>query len=521
MRTVLLVPRRAHPERDRLWAWCRARWQTILPSVPIYEGHHDEGAFNRSAAINTAARLADADGRWDVGIVIDADTFIRASQVRAAVSSAFKTGRVTWAHRRWRGISEEWTERVVKSRQDFGAEVDREDMDILVERTNPLSWSCCIAIPRAVWDDMGGFDERFVGWGFEDMAFMSLVCGLYGHERIEGDVYHLWHPRSEERIVKGQPARTAPPEYITNARLGRRYMVALRRDHGLHDRPGLPSSEEERLRDIANLQADDAKLAPVARSLGLPDWTDWWPTLPELRDGAKALRIGPSPRVTVVVRTGGEPETWPERREYLRASLASLTEHVSGPIVQRVIYSDWGREHRAELDAIAAEHGFYVAGDGHHGYTPGAARMWRYLSRRAQGDYIFGAEDDFLYREDIDLGELVDVLSADPQLAQVALLRAPAYQSEIDKGGLLGWPWEAFTPVRMNGYSYLTHRLFWTANPSLYRRSLTERAWPQKPSSERVFGEALFRDPKTMVAFWGTGEPSIEHIGTVRAGTDY
>jgi hypothetical protein len=118
---------------------------------------------------------------------------------------------VTWAHRRWRGLSESWTKRVVDDRRDFGAEVDHDDMDILVERTNPISWSCCMVIPRAVWDDLGGFDERFRGWGFEDMALQSIVVGLYGHERIDGDVYHLWHPRSEERIGRRQPALTATP----------------------------------------------------------------------------------------------------------------------------------------------------------------------------------------------------------------------------------------------------------------------------------------------------------------------
>jgi hypothetical protein len=132
MRTVILVPRRAHPERDKLWAWCRDRWERHFPEFPIYEGHHDEGPFNRSAAVNRAARLADADGRWDQAIVIDADIFIRRSQVLAAVETARKTGRVTWAHRRWRGLEKGWTTRVLNDRREFDAEVDREDMDILV-----------------------------------------------------------------------------------------------------------------------------------------------------------------------------------------------------------------------------------------------------------------------------------------------------------------------------------------------------------------------------------------------------
>jgi len=214
MRAVFLVPRRAdNGPRDAIWTWCKARWETLFPDIGIYEGEHTEGPFNRSAAVNRAAELADVDGRWDMGIVIDADVFLRASQVQAAIDRAAATRKVTWAHRRWRGIREDWTKRVVADMRDFGPEVDHDDMDVLVERTNPISWSCCIAIPRKVWDDLGGFDERFVGWGFEDMAFQSIVVGLYGHQRIDGDVYHLYHPRSEERIVKGSPALTATAEY--------------------------------------------------------------------------------------------------------------------------------------------------------------------------------------------------------------------------------------------------------------------------------------------------------------------
>jgi hypothetical protein len=518
MRTVILVPRRAHPERDLLWEWCKARWESLFPDWPIYEGHHDDGPFNRSAALNTASRLA---GAWDLAIVIDADIFIRASQVRKAVATATKTGKVTWAHRRWRGIREDFTQRIVRDRRDFGPEIDREDMDILVERTNPISWSCCIVIPRAVWDDMGGFDERFRGWGFEDMAFQSIVCGLYGWERIEGDVYHLWHSRTVNgsgRAAKSHGEYT--PEAITNARLGRRYMVALRRDHALHDRPGLPASEEERQRDIANLLRDDAKLDMLSKTLRLPDWREWWPTLEELRDGWKAERDARDRgSVTVVVHTGGAEEAWPERSAYLRQSLASLNEQITGPIIQRVVYSDWA-EHRDELVEIAQEAGFYVAGDGHHGYTGSMRRMWTYLAKRAKGDYIFATEDDFLYPEPVDLGPMIETLKDAPQLAQIALLRDAFYQDERETGGILGWPEPAFTKVGQNGTSRLEHKLFWTANPSLFRKAITDRPWPVGHHSETLFGKQLI-DSGMVFAFWGSGEELTKHIGQVRAGTGY
>lgn len=519
-RTVILVPRRADPERDKLWAWCKARWEREFPDFPIFEGHHDEGPFNRSAAVNRAAKLA---GDWDLGIVIDADIFLPVSQVREAIKRATKTGKVTWAHRRWRGIREDFTKRIVTDGRDFGPEVDREDMDILVERTNPISWSCCIVFPRAVFDDMGGFDERFIGWGFEDMAAQALICGLYGHERVQGDVYHLWHDRlttGSGRAAKSVLGYTR--EAVTNARLGRRYMVALRRDYALHDRPDLPASEEERQRDIANLKRDDALLDEHVKRLRLPDWSAWWPTLEELRDGWLKERdgIGES-TVTVIVHSGGPPERWAERSAYLRKALGSLSEQVQGPIVQRVIYSDWEPEHREELDVIAAEHGFYVVGDGHVGYTDSMRRMWTYLSKRAKGDYIFQAEDDFTYPAPVDLVPMIRTLRNDPFLAQIALLRDAFYRDEQETGGILGWPEPAFTLRGQNGDARLEHRLFFTANPSLFRRSLTDRPWPKGEHSETLFGKALLQDARLRFAFWGDHVELTKHIGVVRAGSGY
>jgi hypothetical protein len=519
VRTVLLVPRRAdNGHRDELWTWALRRWREILPDVEVFEGHHDEGPFSRSAAVNTAARLA---GAWDVGVVIDADVFVKRSAVLAAIAGA-AAGRVTWSHRRWRGISEDWTRRILADRVDLGAELETVDLDVLVERTNPVSWSCCVAMPRSTFDALGGFDERFQGWGFEDMAFQSAVCGLFPWGRIEdADVYHLWHERSGERIVKGLGRGTARREYVVNARLGRRYMVALRRDHGLTDRLE-PSGPAEMARDIANLMRDDAGYADVAKRYGLPDWSDWWPTLPELLAGAAAGRAGAdaerSPVVTLVVHSGGTLESWPERRTYLRASLESLTERLHGPIVQRVLYSDWPDELRPELEVLAAEFGLYVAGDGHHGYSVSRARLWRYLERRAVGEYVFATEDDFLYDVDVELEPMIATLRTAPYLRQLALLRAPYYPRELEAGGILEEHPDGYETVRANGHSRVEHRLYFTANPSLIRRSLTATPWPTAASSERVYTDLLNRDKRSRFAYWGDGSTAVRHIGAVRAG---
>ncbi|MEO7665519.1 MAG: hypothetical protein ABIU97_00620 [Dehalococcoidia bacterium] len=530
MRTVFLVPRRsdaAHGgHRDQLWEWCRRRWETLCPDIDIVEGHHEVGPFNRAAAINTAAELADADGRWDVAVVLDSDVFVPIPNVRKAIKSA-AAGKVTWAHRRWRGISESDTARLIKDPDGFGpVPAQGRDMDLIVEKTTPISWSCCVAIPRATFDDMGGFDERFSGWGFEDGAWSALARGLYAWDRIEGDIYHWWHPRSDERVILGLPGSTASNDYVRNALLGRRYMIAAIRDHAAGDQPG-----EERLSaelvgiHVRNLINDDRRFLLLAsqRHMAEVDWRTWWPTLEELRDGAKTFRVEAArPTVTLVVHTGGEPANWDERSSYLQRSLASLSEMVSGPIIQRVIYSDWGEDRATELQAIGEPFGFYVVGPKEHqGYTGSMRAMWIYLARRAKGTLIFRVEDDFTYDRAVDLDAMSATLREHPYLAQLALLRGPAYPREFELGGILGWPEASFEQVGLDGTQHLEHRNFWTNNPALFRRSLALTPWPNGHSSERLFGDALLRDEATRFGLWGDGSNWISHIGEVRAGAAY
>jgi hypothetical protein len=529
MRTVLLVPWRTDDgPRAAAWAVCRRRWRAQFPDWPIYEGASPSGPFQRAAAINDAAAQA---GEWDVAVIIDADVMLPEANVREAVDRAWISGKVTWAHRRWRELTKEATERLTGGKADryapgiLGGGIEDADftaedtggkplLDLSVSKTTAFSWSCCIAIRRDAWDTIGGFDERFVGWGHEDAAFMSAAGALVGWNRLEGDVLNLWHPRVPGAGRADKANERYTPQALANGRLGMRYMVALRRDHGLSDRP-TPSPQEVVDRDIRNLRKQDEEYAHQQSHEERARFDGWWPTVAELVDEARAHRSG---TVTIVLHTGGDPANWPTRRDYLERSLASLCDQVTGPIVQRVVYDCWGDpDIRAELGRIVEPHGFYVVGpDAPRDFTEGMQAMWTYLRKRAKGDYIFAVEDDFTYERPVDLGEMIAVLRREPGLAQMALLRDP-YPVELERGGILGWPLGDFTFHD----GWFSHRLFFTLNPTLIRRALTARVWPSGRHSETLFGRELLRDPNTRVAFWGSGDEWIRHMGAVRAGTGY
>lgn len=186
MRVAVLVPRRSDGggRRDELWAWVSARWAALHPDWPVVEGHHDDGPFSRSAALN---RAAEAAGAWDVGILADADSFVGVDQALAAARTAHEAQQVTFAFDRFAYLSRDMSERIMAG---FDG-----DWNPGVEFTMQGTCSSMVAIPRPLWDRCGGADEGFVGWGGEDVA-LSLMLQTYGNglQRIEGNVWHLWHP---------------------------------------------------------------------------------------------------------------------------------------------------------------------------------------------------------------------------------------------------------------------------------------------------------------------------------------
>lgn len=193
MKVVVLVPRRADGgQRDRVWRWLKPRLPTAWPVV---EGHHDDGGpFNRSAAINRAAAEA---GAWDVAIVNDADCYVPHAQLELAV----RTESMTVAFDEYCYLSQAGTEDVLAGG----------DLRPAVEFSDSGLGASPFAITRDLWDRVGGFDEGFVGWGYEDNDFEWRVGNV---DRIPGPMFHLWHP----------PAEPDPATFATNqARLVARH----------------------------------------------------------------------------------------------------------------------------------------------------------------------------------------------------------------------------------------------------------------------------------------------------------
>lgn len=254
MTVVVIVPHRPdHGWRDRLWAHCRQQWD----SRPVHTAPGPPGPFNRSAAINAAARQA---GQWEAAIIADADVIVPQANIGKAIDIALTTGQLTFPWTTRRNLRNTITKRIIEG---WPVTIDPRPANDRSHNPHvaldlplwPESMTCssCLVVPRQLWDLVGGFDERFAGWGWDDVAFhRSSVTLAGGQQAVPGDLLHLWHPRA--------PERNHPDDrFWANKALGQRYKDA----HGdaaqiraLLAEPGGPHDRALRARETGVARRD-------------------------------------------------------------------------------------------------------------------------------------------------------------------------------------------------------------------------------------------------------------------------
>jgi glycosyltransferase involved in cell wall biosynthesis len=182
---IIFVPSNAICEyRIKNYAKVKKFWQNFgFKIIEVYPENIDNFFYNKSLCANIAALEADSK----ILIFADADCLIAPEAVKKAIID-IDSGRHSWG-----------------TINTHVLRLSKEETEIFLEDSLPISkeksyvgQKCggLFLITRDLFIKIGGYDERFEGWGGEDTALSLLLDSIekgYLPEKEEVLV-HLWHP---------------------------------------------------------------------------------------------------------------------------------------------------------------------------------------------------------------------------------------------------------------------------------------------------------------------------------------
>lgn len=173
--------------RDAALKWVLKYYERCMPEVEICIGQSSSDLFNRSQAINQAAQQATRN----VFVLVDGDTVYDPSLIVESLPLLEQYGWVIPFHWSY-DISEESSRVVLQSEPGWPLEVEVKESDCRDFSGAPGGRIAIVT--RKNFETVRGMDERFLGWGWEDLALAWSLDTMCGHHiRLDRYIYHLWH----------------------------------------------------------------------------------------------------------------------------------------------------------------------------------------------------------------------------------------------------------------------------------------------------------------------------------------
>jgi len=175
-------------------------WRSELPHAEIIIGKSRSKVFCKGEALNHC--LNKSNGK--VLVVLDADAYMPGHIInRCANRILEELDHGLWyvPYRHLYRLTQEITDLVIHSNPEYPFRIPVPPPDCWIENQGDISkygsrYGAMITIfPREAIRTIKCFDERFKGWGGEDIALLRALDTLYGkHKTTRNAVFHLWHP---------------------------------------------------------------------------------------------------------------------------------------------------------------------------------------------------------------------------------------------------------------------------------------------------------------------------------------
>ncbi|HSQ87836.1 galactosyltransferase-related protein, partial [Romboutsia sp.] len=168
--------------REKNWTWLKKRYELLMPDVEICIGESTGFPYSRSEAINNAARKATRD----IFLIMDADVLFDIKDIEISINmlSDFK---IVFPLSKYVKLDNHITKDIISNSPNIPIsemKISTNNSKVFFNSYPPGKYkyifvgAICL-IHRKQFEECGGFDERFRGWGGEDDAFAHIAKYLY------------------------------------------------------------------------------------------------------------------------------------------------------------------------------------------------------------------------------------------------------------------------------------------------------------------------------------------------------
>lgn len=178
----ILINHKLSSDNDRNWLYMKKRYKSLMPNAEICIGDYPKGGYNKSTAINNAAKNATRD----IFIIADSNIAFNIECIRKGLDNLkqypliIPFGDLIY-------IDEQSTKNIRKLTPSSYIR----DMHFTAYKRLPMPIGYIFIVPRINFEAIGGFDENITEWDEENTDFVNRIMDRFGdYERL--NKYPIW-----------------------------------------------------------------------------------------------------------------------------------------------------------------------------------------------------------------------------------------------------------------------------------------------------------------------------------------